>query len=121
MGKALSVIITIASISLTGFLVFYFGAALSTKQVSLLYENHLVLFAMILSAIICAYLLMHTYKIKAYGLLPLAPFVVVCLVMGFYYDRINIPEGFKLIGAAAFLLLTGVAGARRIARTHKVT
>jgi hypothetical protein len=119
MRKMILVTLSIALISVAGYLSFFIGALLSTMEFSELFENYVALAVMFLSAVIGVYFLIRILQIRPAGLLPLSPFVFICLALGFFYDRIYIPEGFKLMGAAILLMLTGLIGARRVAKGPK--
>jgi hypothetical protein len=101
--KLLLIFISIVAVTANGFLGILTGALMGQEWKSFL----MALTALLLSSLLSLISLRVTLKLTLIKLLPIFGFTATCFVCGLAYDRVLIPEGFKLIILTTLLLISG--------------
>ena len=111
--RLLFIFISVVSITASGFFGLLTGVLLGQEVKSLL----IVLMALLLSSLLTVISLRVVLRLKLIKLLPVFGFTVTCILCGLAYDRLLIPEGFKLIIIAILLVLAGFLISKSINNT----
>lgn len=101
--KLIFIFISIVSIAASGFFGVLTGVLAGEANNSFL----MGFTALLVSLLLSLFSLRVALRLKPIKLLPILGIIVPCIVCGFAYDRILIPEGFKLIIIAIVLTCSG--------------
>lgn len=101
--KLLFIFISIVLITVSGFFGVLTGVLIGQEGKSFL----MALTVLLLSSLFSLISLRAALKLKLIKLLPVFGFTVTCIVCSLVYDRVLIPEGFKLIIMTILLLISG--------------
>lgn len=108
--KILLIIFGIICISVSGCFGVLTGALLADMQSPIV----TVSITLVISTLLALVILKSIFKLRLVKLLPFLSFTATCIFCGFAYDRILIPEGFKLIILMVLLIMSGLLASKSI-------